>query len=211
MPVPKPAREIKRTAEALRRLKVKPEQLATAPQITPMFKNADGGLATVLGAMRFAAQDEVIAAFLKKYDSIPAGDRERVPWEAVALAAKLDMHQLTGAILFALQAASVNTVKIIAYSNHPAVMQKTIEYAKLPSGDRDRTIVHRGLGFLPDPKGPVFIGKAEFGASGSKGTAEPAPTFSGDDDLDQIFPPADAMQEMLVPIRQRRLESGGGG
>jgi len=192
----------------LKRLKVKPDQLATAPEITPLFKNAEGGLATVLGAMRFAAQDEVIAAFLKKYDSIPAGDRERVPWEAVAIAAKLDLHQLAGAMLFALQAASVQTVKIIALSSHPAVMQKTIEYAKMPSGDKDRMIVHRGLGFLPDPKGPVFIGKAEFGPSGSKQAEEPAPTFGGDDDLDQIFPPAAAMQEMLVPIRQRRLEGG---
>lgn len=170
---------------------------------------ADGGLRSVLDAMRFSAQDEVIAAFLKKYDSIPTGDRESLPWEAVALAAKLDLHRLTGAILFALQAASVNIVKVIALSSHPAVMQATVDFAKLPSGEKDRTMVHQGLGFLPSPKGPTFIGKAVFGPSGGKEKEEPteAAMFDGDDDIDELFPSPSAMQEKLVPIRQLRSEN----
>ena len=198
-----------RTAEALKRLKVKPESLAAAPQITPFFQNAEGGLPAVLDAMRFSAEDPEIATFLKKYDSIPLSDRERVPWEAIALAANVDLRRLAGSVLFALRDMSVSTVKMIAFSNHPKVMQKTVDYAMMPSGDKDRTMVHRGLGFLPDPKGPTFIGKAVFGPSTGKEGAEPAETatFGEDDDLDELFPPSNSMQEKLVPIRQRLLES----
>jgi hypothetical protein len=201
---------VNRLAQALKRLKVKPEALASAPQITPLFKNAEGGLPTVLDAMRFSIQDEDIAAFLKKYDAIPVGDRERLPWEAIALAAGVDLRKLAGAVLFALRDMSVSTVKMIAFSNHPAVMQKTIEYALMPGGDKDRTTVHRGLGFLPDPKGPTFIGKAVFGAAGGNeaSTQTQADVFDDEGDLDRLFPQANAMQERLVPIRQRLLETG---
>jgi hypothetical protein len=206
LPVPKPLKESNRLAEALRRLKVKRETLERAPEITPLFNQAEGGLQAVLGAMRFAAQDEVIAAFLKKYDAIPAGDRQSLPWEAIAIAANVDLRHLAGAILFALREMSVNSVKVIAFSQHAAVMRKTIEYAMMPSGDKDRMLVHRGLGFLPDPKGPTFIGKAVFGAAGrEKEEPDLAATFDGDDDLDQLFPPANLIEEKLVPIRQRLL------
>jgi hypothetical protein len=192
---------------------VKPEQLVAAPEITPLFKNAEGGLNAVLGAMRFAAQDETIAAFLKQYDKIPVGDRRRIPWEAVGLAAKLNLQQLTVAILFAMEAASVKTVKVLALSAHPKVMRKTIEYAGMLTGVKDRTMLHQGLGFLPTAKGPTFIGKAVFGGGGGREGTEPGqPTvFGEDDDLDELFPPANAMQERLAPIRQRLLPAGNRG
>jgi hypothetical protein len=156
--------------------------------------------------MRFSTYDETIAAFLEKYDSIAEGDRRRIPWEAVALAAKIDIHRLTGAILFALQAASVNTVKVIALTAHPSVMRSTVDFAKLPSGEKDRTTIHQALGFLPSPKGPTFIGKAVFGAGGKENDQPPDnAVFGEDDDLDELFPPANAMQERLSPIRQRLL------
>lgn len=210
MPVPKPLVTRDQAAEALKRLKVSRQALEKAPPITPLFKDAEGGPTAVLGAMRFAVQDNAIAAFLKQYDAIPAGDRERLPWEAIAIKAGVDLRLLAGAILFAMREMSVNMVKVIAFSQHPKVMQKTIDYALMPSGDKDRMLVHRGLGFLPDPKGPTFIGKAVFGATGGREKDEPemAATFDGDDDLDQLFPPANAMQEKLVPIRQRLLETG---
>ncbi len=162
----------------------------------------------MLNAMRFATDEPEIVAFLKKYDSIAASDRERLPWEAIALAANVDMRRLAGAVLFALRDMSVSTVKMIAFSNHPAVMKKTVEYAMMPSGEKDRVTVHRGLGFLPDPKGPTFIGKAVFGPSGNKegGESAQAETFGEDDDLDELFPPANSMQDKLIPIRQKLLQ-----
>jgi len=190
------------------------EQLASAPQITPLFKQAQGGLAAVLGAMRFSLQDEVIAAFLKKYDSILDSDRRRLPWEAVAIAAGIDIHHLTGSIMFAIQSYSVNAVKLLALAGHPAVMEKTIEMALLNGGERDRTTIHTGLRFLPTAKGTTVIGNATFGASPSKsdgsepeGGGDARPSFDVNDDLDRLFPSSTAIQEKLVPIRQRLLPS----
>lgn len=194
--------------EALKRLKVKSEQLATLPQITRMFRKADGGLKTVLAAMRFSAQDEVIATFLKKYDSLPLGDRSHLPWEAVAVAAKLDVRTLCGAIMNAIVLSAGNTSKILALTSHPKLMEATIKYGQLPSGEKDRRALDLMVGALPSPKGPTFIGKAVFGASGSKETekGDPADYFGEDDDLDQLFPSASAMQEKLIPIRQKQLK-----
>ena len=204
MPVPKPLYNRNRTKEILKRLKIKPEDVAGAPPITVLFEQAEGGLDAVLCAMRFASQDEVIAEFLKKYDSIPSSDRKYLSWEAIALAAKLDLHHLTGSILFAIEVASVNAVKIMALTSHPAVMQATIASAMLASGEKDRMMIHQGLRFLPTAKPPTFIGKAVFGASGDKDADHPA-TFDEDDDLDDLFPPPSTMQEKLVPIRQKML------
>jgi hypothetical protein len=209
--VPKRLSQRDQTADALKRLKISPEQVAKVPQITPIFKKAEGGLKGVLDAMRFCREDETIAQFLRKYDSISGVDRERLPWEAIAIKAKIDIQQLTGAIMFALQASSANIVRMLAWSAHPAVMQKTIDYAKLPSGEKDRSMLHTGLGWLPSAKGPTFIGKqvAVFGGreSTENNPAAPVSTFDGDDDLDQLFPSSSDMQQKLVPIRQRLLES----
>jgi hypothetical protein len=200
---------MKRKEEALRRLKIKPEIIASLPEITPLFENAEGGLKTVLNAMRFCAQDEVIATFLEKYDSLPIGDRKMLPWEAIAYSAKIDLQRLTGAILFALQASSVNAVKVIALSSHPLIMKKTIQFAQLAGGEKDRTMIHQALGFLPTPKGPTFIGKAVFGSAGDKEKEEPneKAVFDEESDIDELFPSPSETLQKLVPIRQLRSEN----
>lgn len=162
--------------------------------------------------MRFASDDETIAAFLKVYDGIPEGDRERIPWEAIVIAAKIDANNFLGATLFAMQSTAVNQVKFIALSHYPGVMKATAKYAVMPAGERDRATFHQGLGFLPSPKGPTFIGKAIFGGASTtvadeENDGEKAPTFAMEENLDNIFPSATTMQNKLVPIRQRLLEN----
>ena len=193
--------------------------LVGAPQITPLFKNAEGGLKAVLEAMRFY-NDEEIGRFLTKYDSLPSGDRERLPWEAIAIAAQVNPRYLTGSILAAMQAHSVSAVKVIALSGHALVTKKMVEYAQLPSGEKDRSMLLQGLGFLPSPKGPTFIGKAVFGSGGrdddddksGSGGAAPAvdatPIFGKDGDLNELFPDSEIMQEKLIPLRQKQLSDG---
>jgi hypothetical protein len=205
--------KVDRTAHALRRLHITRDQLAAAPQITSMLKLADGGLQQVEMAMRFSP-DEVIAAFLKKYDTIPSGDREHLPMEAVALAAGVDINHLLGSVMLALQAQSVSAVKIIAMSSHPKITEARVKFGQMPLGERDRTALDTAMGFLPNPKGPTFIGKAIFGTGKNvmdqqRGGDED--DGGGDDDgpdLDRLFPPANAMQERLTPIRQRMLPQG---
>lgn len=169
--------------------------------------------------MRFCAEDPSIASFLDKYDSIPAGDRERVSWEAIALAAGVDLRVFLGSVMLALQSQAVNQVKIIAMTSHPKITRARVKYGLLPSGEKDRTALDTAMGFLPSPKGPTFIGKAIFGSGkqnindqgagkGDEDEEEDGVVLDadGDPDLDFLFPPSNDMQTKLIPIRQRLLE-----
>lgn len=217
MPVPRLPRELKRSEEALRRLRIKPEQLSVVPQITATYRNAIGGLKAVLAAMRFCSDDDVIAKFLRRYDAIPEGDRKLVPWEAVALAAGLDVRTVSGAIMDSISRTTATTSKIIAVTGHPELMRARIKYGQLPSGERDRTAVDLMVGAQPSPKGPTFIGRAVFNAGGNINSS-----LEGDDEdekklaapnedeiLDQLFPSPVKVQEKLIPIRNRLLPAGG--
>lgn len=174
----------------------------------------------MLGAMRFAMDDPDIGPFIEKYDSIPVGDRERLSWEAIAIAAGINIKHLLGAIQVAAQNYSVNTVKLIAVTSHPKITRARVEYGLLPSGERDRTALDTAMGFLPSAKGPTFIGKAVFTGPGSGSPAAAAVVsddddtdtdnqlvhFAPDDSLSSIFPSSNAMQEKLIAIRQKLLE-----
>ncbi|CAM5998735.1 unnamed protein product [Sphagnum balticum] len=218
-PLPKPR---DRASEALKRLGVDPLTLRSAPEITPMLKNAEGGLKAVLGAMRFCAEDPSIALFLEKYDSTPVGDRDKLSWEAIALAAGLDLRVFLGAAMLALQSHAVNTVKIIAMTSHPKITRARVKYGLLPSGEKDRTALDTAMGFLPSPKGPTFIGKAIFGSGGNNPNA-PIPLKEDEEDeseeegafidadtidIEKLFPSSNTIQQKLIPIRQRMLEGG---
>jgi hypothetical protein len=200
----------------MRKLGVTQSELAAVDKIEPIFKNAQGGLKAVLEAMRFYSEDETIAAFLKKLESIPERDRPLLRWEAIALAAGVSTKVLAGSILLAMQAASATTVKVIAFSGHPKLMEARVKYGQLPSGEKDRWAVDTALGFLPTTKGPTFIGRAIFGGSGSnlgsvpKGDddsedSSPSPSMDTDKEYDELFPSPGEIQERLVPIRQKML------
>ena len=211
MPVPKLQALESRTLKALKRLKVKPEALESTPQITPMLKSSlKGGLKTALEAMRFASNDTEIALFLKVYDKVPIGDRERLPWEAIMLSAKVNPVYLLGAIQLAVQNHCWNRSRFMAVSNHPDITEKRIKYAKMAGGEKDRTALDIMMGTLPSPKGQTFIGKqvAVFGGTGKQGAEGnilDAETDSADG-VDDLFPNPTKIQEALVPIRQRLLE-----
>ncbi len=220
MPVPKAPSETKRSDAALKKLKIKPESLLAAPQITKMIKTTVlGGLKAALEAMRYSHDDPEIRSFLKVYDKIPVGDRNRVPWEAVAIAAKVNHKHLVGAIQFAVQAHCSNRSRFIAISNHPDVMEKRVKFAKMAGGEKDRTALDIMNGALASPKGPTFIGKqvAVFGGGGGKsqdkdddeegGSGKVLEAQTESDGFDDLFPSPSEIQNKLVPIRQRLLEA----
>jgi len=213
MPVPKIQALESRTLKALRRIKVKPEALQGVPQITSMLKTSvKGGLTTALDAMRFASSDPEIAAFLKTYDKIPIGDRQRLPWEAITIASKVNPVYLLGAIQLAVHTYCLNKSRFMAISNHPDIMQKRIKWAKMGGGEKDRTVLDIMVGALPSPKGPTFVGKqvAVYNAPGSQAKDDEgkllATTSDSSDGFDDLFPDPNKVQEALVPIRQRLLE-----
>jgi len=212
MPVPRPI--VDRKTDALLRLKIKPEQLETAPSVTKLFKSAYGGKRLVMEGMRFAANDEVIAAFLKKYDSMPSSDRKNVSWEAIAIAAGVNLNHFAGSAMLATASYCANKSRLIVATNHPEITKKRVEYALLPGGEKDRYALDVMAGAIPSAKGPTFIGKAIFGSSDGgarKKEDEDEPIdqtaiFGVEGDLDELFPSTSATQDKLVPIRQRLLE-----
>jgi hypothetical protein len=135
-----------RKARALRKLGVSPDQLARATKITPLLR-AGGGLKASIRAMRFS-QDPVVKCFLEKHDSLGVWARENTPWEAIGLAAGIDLIRLLGAALLARWEHSMMSRQVIAIFNAPEVMKMRVEYALLPGGWRDREAIHKMLGFL---------------------------------------------------------------
>ena len=136
-----------RKARALRKLGVSADQVASATQITPFLKGARGGLKAVLSAMRFS-DDPVVGRFLAKYDCLGVWERQNTPWEAVALAAGVDLPYLLGAALLAWREQTTTVGKAIAACSLPEVVKKRIEYALLPGGWRDRDFIHKLVGVL---------------------------------------------------------------
>jgi hypothetical protein len=133
-----------RKACAFRRLGVTPEQIANAPQITPLLVDKRRSLKPALLAMHMS-QDPVVKCFLDKRHSLGVWARKNVCWEAIALAAAIDLEHLLGATMLALRELE----KTIAASHCLDLLKKRIEYAKLPSGWRDRDAIDRLLGMLP--------------------------------------------------------------
>ena len=160
MPVPKLPSKDKRAELALKKLKVKPEILATAPPITYMLKkDLKGGLKTALEAMRFATDDQEINSFLKVYDKIPMGDKSRVPWEAIAIAAKVNPKHLMGSIRLAVEIHCMNRSRFIAITNHPGITQARVDFGLLHVGaEKDRMALDIQNGVMRGPQGPTFVG-----------------------------------------------------
>ena len=133
-----------RKAKALRKLGVSADQVASVPQITPLLRNKRRSLRPVLLAM-YVSQDSVVQSFLAKRNSLGVWARENVCWEAIALAAGTDLEHLLGATMLALREFE----KTIAALHCLDVLEKRIEYAKLPGGWRDRDALDKLLGLLP--------------------------------------------------------------
>jgi len=172
-----------------------------------------GGLKTALDAMRFASDDQEIASFLKVYDKVPLGDRPRIPWEAIAIASRVNPKYLLGAIQLAVQTYCLNRSRFIAVSNHPSITKARVGFALEGIGaEKDRTALDIMVGALPSPKGPTFVGKqvAVYNAPGSQAKDDEGKlieTSSDDSDgYEDLFPNQNKVQEALVPIRQRLLE-----
>lgn len=137
------------SAQKLRELKMAlvPMQVDYAelePQIgllTHILDEAAGGMPQVIRAMRLSP-DAMIQEFLRHYDRASARDRRIVPFEAFALAAKLNLMQLLRAVMVALREESVSLVKVITLTAHPTITRATVKSALMESGVADRKMLH---------------------------------------------------------------------
>jgi hypothetical protein len=205
LPVPKPGKLSGRPGEsrkqaALVRLKVTPEQLAEASDITSVLKDIPRGRQLAFKSMRLSS-NPVIKSFLARYDRIPQGDRNYLPIEAVCIAAEVEPSYLLGEILLAMR----EYVKVVGIGSHLGVMKATIKRAMKDEGFREKEMVHSMLGALPRGGGSTFINKFFAGQPGEEPTEAKPERF--EDDLDVIFPDVSLMQERVQPMRQKLLET----
>lgn len=205
--VPKPP--VDRKQEALVRAGIDLDVLAKQAPITEMLKETAGGRKAVIQAMRFSS-GAVTQAFLEKYDSLPLDDRDRLPLEAICIFGdeKIDPSHLLGETIAALREYSVAKVKIIATSNHAALVKKRVEFAKLAGGVKDRDAIDQALGFLPQSKGISIFNRISTG--GQQQEPNQAKTEEPEElsDIEYAFPDLSKMQDKLTPVRQKMLESG---
>ena len=193
--VPK-AGALRRKDAALDRLGVSAEQLASCPQITPIFETPSN-LRDAISALRFS-NDPVAAKFIGTYDKIPAGDRAYLSIEAVAIKADVDFNELLGSMIFSFRSAQAQKSGIMAMAEHPDVLRASLLYACSPAGVQDRRMLHEAVGFLPTPKGMSL--NLNFPQAAEK-KEESSP------DVNDVFPMITEKQPGWQERRTRLLEA----
>jgi hypothetical protein len=142
--------------------------------------------------MRFS-DDVTLQAFLEVYDDATEEDREHLPLEAFAIMAEVDAASFVYAAILAMSAQAANIAKIVAVSNHPKVMQATVDNALLPKGSNDRHMIHTMLRALPQKKDVV-----NFILSGGQMQPNGNPVIEADDiDTRSLFPELETTQKLL--------------
>ena len=183
-------------------------QLAKMPPISEMLAEAGIGKIEAIKAMRFS-DDVLIQQFFDTYDSLPLGDRDRVPLEALILKAGINPVHFLGSMQLAIRSNSVNRSSLIAMGKHPLIMDKTVEFAQLPGGVRDRELLHTMTGALPSSKGVAVFQKFIGMNPAQEKPQEPIVEAEVvETNANYIFPDSSKMQERLSPIRQKMLEGG---
>lgn len=141
---------------AYRRLGLTPDQMQGVPRISQLFAQAEGGLCTVLAALRLC-DDEEAGKFLQLWDRTSDSDLEFVSVEEVCVAAGVAPKRLLELAVSALVEDSRSAGAIIAASYHPRVIRATAENAiRWPDNQSDRKLFLSGTGYLPQPanRGP---------------------------------------------------------
>jgi hypothetical protein len=202
---PPPCKLEKRKDYLLRRLKVSKSDLASAPDITGILKETPHGRRLALKAMRFS-DDPLIKAFLEVHDAQAERDLQELSFEAIGLAAGVDLKHLLGEILLAIREHSVTSVKLIAMAAHPKITKARVAFAQQPGGFRDRDKLDEMLGAIKSPAGSTFINKF-FAATTKEMPENEQQAEELVDDLDYMFPDASQMQERVQPMRQKVLEA----
>lgn len=154
---------------------------------------------TVINAMRFSTHP-VITAFLEAFDSTAKSDRRYIPLQLFALKADVDFSQLVGAFVLALQTVQAQKSAIVAMTNHPEIVEKTVKFAREERGEKDRRMLHEAVRFLPTGKGISIIQNFGEREEEDAGETETAP------DVNDLFPLINTKQEGWQSSRKKLLE-----
>lgn len=145
--------------DSYKMLGVKPEDVATQPQITPMLKlmgktiSKRGGQATTWMSLLAQSGDPDAAKVLEAYNSVRYVDKRNLPIEAFCHAAGVSTYRVLELITAAVVRTGAQASTIIASVSHPYIVEKSVEMALTDDGFEDRQLLHKAVGFLPTPKG----------------------------------------------------------
>lgn len=141
--------------EAYERLGVTPEQVSTVPQISHLLRRLDGGRSAAIALLRGSANPDA-RRFLEVYDDAPVTLRARLPIEAFCLAAGIPTYRMAGIVVEEAVRQGTMVSIVIAASNLPRIVRKTVEMALTNGGVRDREMLLQATGFLPLPRGSTI-------------------------------------------------------
>lgn len=193
-----------RKQQALHRMKVSLEKVEQCAPLTPIFGTVANAHA-VIESLRFSA-DPVAIKFLAVHDKIPSEDRRKL-WdlliEAVAVKANLqlaEINELLGAMVRSFQSIQVQKSAMAAMAAHPGIVDKTIEFARLPRGERDRRMLHEAVRFVPTPVGSTVNVFAPH-----QDDKPNKPLDEGSPDVNEVFPMITDTQQDWQERRQKVL------
>lgn len=155
-PIPNPD-EKPRYEVALRRLRVKPEDLESSPQITPVLRRTVGSVAKSISLLRFS-EDPQAQKIVESYDQANKCDRDIVPIEAFCLRTNVNPAAILGLVIMSMRNLSAQESALTTMMEHPEVVRSTIQFAKeIPGASKDREMIHQAVGYLPTSKGSSII------------------------------------------------------
>lgn len=185
-------------------MKVSLDRVNQCPPLSPVFGNTANALMAI-NSLRFSA-DPVADKFFLVYDKIPVGDRDQIAdvvLEAVCVKANFklnEINELLGAMVRSFQSIQVQKSAMLAMSNHPSIVQHTIDYAKLPRGERDRRMLHEAVRFVPTPIGSTVNVFAQHQDDRPKAIVD-----EGSPDVNEVFPMITDTQQDWQERRQKVL------
>jgi hypothetical protein len=167
----------------LTQYKIGKRQLENCPKIEEKLRKVIGGRLRAIETLKFSPHPDA-KKLLEFCQRIKFANREKVPFEAMCLAAGVDVVTIWGALILAARDVSRAESALITMMEHPEVVQATVDFAKKSEfASKDREMVHKAVGWLPTPKGSninvnVFDPHKEAEEDGGE---------DGAPDLDDIF------------------------
>jgi hypothetical protein len=164
--------------ECLRRHKLTPELLKGLRIITPILKQATGGVKACVEALRGDDSADTLL-FLDAYDNISDRDKKILRVEEICVIAGITPRRFIELVTGAFVEAANDASTLIVASAKPKIVEKMVKVAKTTLGEKDRENFLRGkqVDWFIQPKGLTIDNSAKMltvnGGSGGEGERSP--------------------------------------
>lgn len=142
-----------RAVSAYEILEIDEESVRKVPKIEHLFRGI-GGKQKVFEYLEGSEEPEA-RKILDLRDRLSQHEANALPFEAFCVAAGIPVKKMFGIISQEVMEQSAKATALLAKARHTEVVQATIENALLPTGDKDRKMLHQAEGFVPVPKNSV--------------------------------------------------------